>query len=117
VKYLDVISISLLMALIVLMCIVAHKKRHKIPRTVLFFYCFLPFALGLGLLIITYIDFNLGKVMPIFFKGKVAVSKLDSPKLFFVGVVFDALFSLCIAAAGLVGMLIAVTNTKFKFKE
>jgi hypothetical protein len=100
-----------------MLAILAHKKRHKFPRSVLFFYCFLPFALGLGLLISTYLDFSHDKVMPLFFKGKVIVSKLNSPKLFLVGVVSNILFYLCFVTAGLIGMLIAITNTNFRFKK
>lgn len=116
-SYSEIILIVLCINLIFLLIVFAHKKRHQFPRFTLFYYCFLPFALGLGLLILTYLDLSHNQVTPLFFKGKVVVSKFDSPTLFLVGVVSNILFDLCFVAAGLIGMLIAIMNTNFSFKK
>ncbi|MFZ3088581.1 MAG: hypothetical protein WA123_11005 [Methylotenera sp.] len=115
--YSEIIPIVLLFPAIGLLCVLAHKKRHKFPRSVLFFYCFLPFALGIGLLISTYLDFSHDQVMPILLKGKATINKLQSPKVFWVGVTTNILFYLCFAVGGFVGMLMAVINANFRFKE
>ena len=115
--YSEIIPVILLFPAIGLLCVLAHKKRYKFPRSVLFFYCFLPFALGIGLLISTYLDFSHDQVMPLFFKGKSVVSKFDSTILFYLGVITNIVFYLLIAGAGLIGMFYAVRNTTFKFKE
>ena len=115
--YSEVIPVILLFPAIGLLCVLAHKKRHEFPRSVLFFYCLLPFALGIELLISTYLDFNHGQVMPLFLKGKASIDKLQSPKLFWVGVTTNILFYLCFAVAGFVGMLISVINANFRFKK
>ena len=115
--YSEIIPIVLFFPAIALLCVLAHKKRHEFPRSVLFFICFLPFALGVGLLISTYFDFSHDQVMPLLLKGKATIYKLKSPKIFWVGVTTNILLYLCFAVAGFVGMLKAVTNTNFRFKE
>ena len=115
--YTEIIPILLFFPAIGLLCYLAHKKRHEFPRSVLFFYCFLPFALGIGLLISTYLDFSHDQVMPLFLKGKATIYKLQSPKTFWVGVTTNILVYLCLAVAGFVGTLVAVINTNFRFKE
>ncbi len=98
--------------------ILLETKKHEFPRTVLFFYCSLPFALGAGMLILTYMDFTQDVVHPIFFKtGLTPVKKFGSPTLFFVGLIFNVFVYLAILAAALVGMFRAITDTKFRFKE
>lgn len=117
--YLEAFLIFLFIGLIWILCKFAHKKRHEFPRSVLFFYCFLPFALGLGLLTFTCMDFIHDQVNPIFFKtpSAHAVSKFDSPKLFIIGLIFNVLFSLAFVSGGLFGMFKAITNTDFRFNE
>jgi len=109
--------ISPIVLIVVLLWIFTHKKRHVFPRSVLFIYCFLPFALGTGFLVLTYFDFFGGQIMPIFFKGRATVSKLQEPILFFVGVALNVLFALIFTAGGLLGMLRSVLDTKFRFKK
>lgn len=115
--YSKIIPIILFFLAIGLLCFLAHKKRHEFPRSVLFFYCFLPFTLGIGLLISTYLDFSQDQVMPLLLKGKATIYKLQSPKIFWVGITTNILLYLCFVVAGGVGMLMAVKNTNFRFKE
>ena len=117
--YSEVIPVVLFFPLIGLLCFLAYKKRHEFPRSVLFFYCFLPFALGIGLLISTYLDFNHDQVMPILLKGKAMLDKpkFNTPILFWFFVVTNILIYLCFVVAGFMGMLKAVKNTNFRFKE
>ena len=106
------------LATIILLCMFAGTKKHEFPRTVLFFYCSLPFVFGLGLLTMTYLDFIKDEVHPVFFKtGLYAVSKFDSPVVFIVGLAFNVLLGLIVSVGGLIGMFKAITDTKFRFKK
>ena len=113
-----VILIFLSLAIIILLFIFADKKRHEFPRSVLFFYSLIPFAVGLGVIIWTYLDFTHNEVHPIFFKtATYTYTKFDSPITFIVGLAFNVLFGLIFAAAGLRVMFNAITNTNFRFKK
>ncbi len=105
------------LAILGVLVMYVDTKKHKFPRTVLFFYCTLPFVLGLVMLIMTCIGFNSGEVCPIFLKTCLhPVEKLDSPVLFYVGLIFNILFCLAIIIGSLFGMFKAITDTKFRFK-
>ena len=120
-NYRDAISVLFTIAIIVLYFVMADKKKHKYPRTILFINWSLAFGLGLLILTFTYSDFTHGQVNPLFFKGPTPTSRHlendSTPIIFTIGLIFNILVGLAFALAGLFGMFKAVTNTKFRFKE
>jgi hypothetical protein len=96
---------------------VAKENRHKFPRSVLFFFSFITFVIGLVLLLITHKDFTQNQVSLIFLKHSAPFNKFEYPKTFIIGTAINFAIVLLLVGGGAFGIFKSITNINFRFKK